>query len=77
MVVMISDAQSQADCWESFVVAKYNISSGRNGGLESALRAMTTMNIDFGILGKTKITGGIYTCFLSSYNVFVSTAISI
>jgi hypothetical protein len=30
-------------------------------GLESALRAMVAMEVDFGILMETKITGGIYT----------------
>jgi hypothetical protein len=54
----------------------YNIGSGRNGGLESALRVMAAMNIYFGILVETKIAGGIYTCFLSGYNVFASNAVS-
>jgi hypothetical protein len=77
MVLMVSDAQSQADCCESFVVALYNIRNGQNGGLESALRAMAEMDIDFRILVETKITAGIYTCFLSSYNIFASNAVSV
>jgi hypothetical protein len=77
MVSMVLDAQSQADCCKPFAVALYNICSGQNGGLESALRAMAEMDIDFGILVETNITAGIYTCFSSSYNVFASNAVSI
>jgi hypothetical protein len=77
MVEMAPDAQSRADCCESFAVALFNIRSGRNGGLESALRAMAAMDINFEILMETKITGGIYTCFSSGYNVFASNAVSI
>jgi hypothetical protein len=53
------------------------ITSGQNGGLESALRAMAEMGIDFGILMETKITEGIYTRFSSGYNVFASNAVSV
>ena len=77
MVLMVSDAQSRADCCESFAVALINIHSGQNGGLESALRAMAAMDVDFGILAETKITGGIYTCLSSGYNVFASNAVSV
>jgi hypothetical protein len=77
MVLMVSDAQSRADCCESFVVALYNICIGRYGGLESALRAMAEMGIDFGILVETEITEGINTQFLSGYNVFASNAVSV
>jgi hypothetical protein len=38
---------------------------------------MAVMNIDFGILMETKITGDIYTQFSSSYSVFASDAVSI
>ncbi len=38
---------------------------------------MAEMDIDFGILVETKITAGIYTHFLSSYNVFASNAVSV
>ncbi len=54
MVLMVSDAQSWADCCKSFAVALYNIHSGQNGGLESALRAMAEMDINFVILVETK-----------------------
>jgi hypothetical protein len=77
MVLMVLVVQSQADCCKSFVVALYNIRSGQNGGLESVLRAMAEMGIDFGILMETKITEGIYIQFLSGYNVFASNAVSI
>ena len=74
---MVLNVQSRADCCKSFAVALYNIRSGWNGGLESALRAMAEMDISFGILVEAKITAGIYTCFLSSYNIFVSNAVSV
>ena len=77
MVEMVPDAQSQADCCKSFAVALFNIRSGQNGGLESALRATAAMDVNFGILAETKITGGIYTRFSSGYNVFASNAVSV
>jgi hypothetical protein len=52
---------SRADGSGSIAVAMYNICSGCNGGLESALRAMEGMGIDLGILLETKVTDGIYT----------------
>jgi hypothetical protein len=48
MVEMVPDAQSQADCCKFFAVALFNIRSGQNGGLESALRAMAAMDVDLG-----------------------------
>jgi hypothetical protein len=77
MVLLVLDAQSRADCCKSFVVALYDIRSGQNGGLESALRAMAEMDIDFRILVETKITTGIYTHFSSSFNVFASNTVSV
>jgi hypothetical protein len=77
MVEMVPDAQLQADCCKSFAVALFNIRSGQNGDLEPALRAMAAIDINFGILVEMKITGGIYTCFLSGYNVFASNAVSV
>jgi hypothetical protein len=41
------------------------------------LRAMAAMDVDFGILMETKITGGMYTCFSSGYNVLASNAVSV
>ena len=57
MVEMVPDAQSRADCCESFAVALFNIRGGQNGGLESALRAMAAMDVDFGILVEEKSRG--------------------
>jgi hypothetical protein len=53
----------------SVALASFNIRSGRNGGLESALRVMDNLGIDLGFLVETKLTGGVYTRFLSGYNV--------
>jgi hypothetical protein len=58
----------------SVALASFNIQSGRNGGLEGALRAMDRLEVDIGFLVETKLTDGIYTRFLSGYKVVTSTA---
>jgi hypothetical protein len=52
-----------------FMVALYNIQSGCNGGLKSALQTMKQMGVDCGILLETKLTKGVYTHWSSGYNV--------
>ena len=52
---------SQPDGSGSIALASFNIQSGRNGGIEAALRAMEQMGIDIGFLLETKLMGGIYT----------------
>jgi hypothetical protein len=52
-----------------FTVALYDIQSGCNGGLESALQAMPQMGVDCGILLETKLTEGVFTHWSSGYNV--------
>jgi hypothetical protein len=52
-----------------FTVASYNIQSGCNGGLESALQAMKQMEVDCGVLLETKLTKGVYMHWSSGYNV--------
>ena len=47
----------------------YNISNGRNGGLEVALRGGSQAKMDLGILQETKLTDGIYTHWLAGYSV--------
>jgi hypothetical protein len=44
----------QAEGSESFTMALYNIQRGCNDGLESALRVMKLMGVNFGILLETK-----------------------
>ena len=56
MVTTAAEPPSQAEGSGSFTVALYNIQSGRNGGLESALRAMKLMGVDCGVLLETKLT---------------------
>jgi hypothetical protein len=58
----------------SVAIASFNIQSGRNGGLEAALRAMDQLGVDIGFLVETKLTGGIYTRHLSGYDVLALTA---
>ncbi len=50
---------SQPDRSGSVAIASFNIRSGRNGGLEAALRAMDQLGIDIGFLVETKLMGGI------------------
>jgi len=52
----------------------YNITSGRAGRLEQALRACSTMGIDWGILTESKLTEGIHTRFSSGYRVVATDA---
>ena len=52
----------------------YNITNGRNGGLESALRGMSQANMDLGIFQETKCTDGIYTRESAGYRVVATNA---
>ena len=76
MAETASRLPSRADGSGSITVPLWNIRNGRNGGLESALRAMEAMGIDIGILLETKVTGEIYTCFSSRYSIVASDAAS-
>jgi hypothetical protein len=69
MAAMALEPPLRAEGSGSFTVASYNIQSGHNGGLESALQAMKPMGVDCGILLETKLTEGVYTCWSSGYNV--------
>jgi hypothetical protein len=66
---MVLEPPSRAEGSGLFTVALYNIRSGCNGGLESALRAMKQMGVDCGVLLETKLTEGVYTRWSSGYNV--------
>ena len=55
----------------------FNVRSGHNGGLESALRAMAETGVDCDVLTETKIMDDIYTQYSSGYNVFASSAVSV
>ncbi len=61
----------------SIAIALFKIQNGCNGGLEGALRAIDQMGTNIGFLLEKKLTGGIYTCFSSGYEVFASMAISV
>jgi hypothetical protein len=65
---------SQPDGSGSVAFALFNIRSGRNRGLEAALRVMDQLGVDIGFLVETKLTGGIYTWHSLGYNVLASTA---
>ena len=69
MAVRVPCTPSRADGCRSIAVATYNIRSSRNGGLESALRAMDGIGTDLGFLMETKVTDGIYTRESSGYSV--------
>ena len=66
---MALEPPSQAEGGGLFTVTSYNIQSGRNGGLESALRVMKQMGVDCGVILETKLTKGVYTRWSSGYNV--------
>jgi exonuclease III len=55
-------------------IASYNIRSARGGNLESVLRALDQMNVDFGLLLETKLSDDRYTKFSSGYRVFATKA---
>ena len=55
-------------------LATYNVTSGRNGRLEQALRAMKVANVDVGVLTEAKLTKDIYTRFSSGYHVMATEA---
>jgi hypothetical protein len=59
----------QAEGSGSFKMASYNIRSGHNGGLESALQSVELMGVNFGILLETKLTKGVYMRWSSGYHV--------
>jgi hypothetical protein len=63
MVAVTGNSPSRLDGSGSVSFASFNIRSGRNGGLEGALRAMDQMGVDIGFL-----TGGIYTRYSSGYS---------
>ena len=77
MALTVPCSPSQADGSGSIAVVMYNIRSGRNGGLESALRPMDGIGADLGILMETKVTDGIYTQKSSGYSVVASNAPSV
>ena len=47
----------------------WNICSGCSEGLTTSLHAMVQLNLAFGILTKTKVTGGIYARTAEGYRV--------
>jgi hypothetical protein len=55
---------SRPDGSGSVAIALFNIRSGRNGGLEAALRAMDQLGVDIGFLVETKLTGGIHSALV-------------
>jgi hypothetical protein len=77
MVPTGQELPSQADGSGFITLATFNIRSGRNDGLKSALREMAATRVDCGVLTETKITNNLCTRFLLGYNVFASNAISI
>jgi hypothetical protein len=66
---MAPEPPSQAEGSGLFTVASYNIRSGCNGGMESALQAIKQIGVDCGVLLEAKLTKGVYTRWSSGYNV--------
>ena len=69
-------ASSQPDDSGTFTVASWNICNGRNGGLESTVRAMGSLGVDFAFLQETKLTDGIYSRNTGRYSVLATRACS-
>ena len=61
VIVAAEGAPSQADGSRTFSITTWNIRCGRDGGLESALRALESLGVDIAMLTEAKLTGGIYT----------------
>ena len=58
------------------IFGTYNIRSGRNGGLESALHGLVQGQVDCGMLQETKITDIVYTWASSGFWVTATAALS-
>ena len=69
-----SEASTHAVDSGTFSIATWNIRNGRNGGLESACRALDSLGVDLALLQETKLTGGIHTRFSSGYTIVASDA---
>ena len=69
-------ASSQPDDSGTFTVASWNIRNGRNGGLESVVRALGLLGVDFAFLQETKLTDGIYSRNTGRYSVIATRACS-
>jgi exonuclease III len=68
-------ASSQTEDSETtFSVVTWNIRNGRNGGIESACRALAQMKANIAVLQETKLTQGIYTRHSSGFSVVASEA---
>jgi len=52
----------------------WNIQSGRNGGLDSACRALESLGVDIAVLQETKLTGGVHTRASHGYSIAASNA---
>jgi hypothetical protein len=74
MVAMTGASSPQLGDSGSIALDSFNIRSGRNGGMEGALRAMDQLGDDIHFLLETKLTDSVYTQFLSGYEVITSTA---
>ena len=60
----------------SIEIGTWNIQSGRNGRLETALRALDKMGLDLALLTEAKLTDGIHTRYSSGYHVVATEAAS-
>ena len=71
------DATLQTDINGTFAdVATWNVCSGRNGGLESALRAMKALSVDICLFTEAKLMDGIHTRVSSRFSVVATDAAS-
>ena len=77
MSELAQEPPSRTDGCGFISVASWNIHSGWNAGLESALRLMTSLGVDLGILQDIKLTHNIYMRSSAGYRVVATEAVSV
>ena len=76
MATTLNSATDSELAIAELVIGTWNIQSGRNTCLETALRALSIVGVDLCFLTETKVTNGIYTRLSSDYHVLATDAMS-
>ena len=69
-----TEASSRTDDSGDITIATWNIRNGRNGGIESACRALDKSGINIAVFQETKLTNDVYTRSSSGYRIVASNA---
>ena len=70
----LTEASSRTDDSGDITIATWNIRNGRNGGMESACRALDKSGINIAVFQETKLTNDVYTRSSSGYRIVASNA---